>query len=284
MNAKVVRIALLAAAAGAGLTFVLVERDGPAGRRPERSAADLQRRFTLAQAERDAARAEVAQLRERLDALSGQAPATPQPGSVQVPAIPVDPEARKRRVAQLRSQMKVWLETGNGAAAGAALKELAQMNPEGFTLAAELYMLFHEDLGDDSKLGHTKWVHISPYIEDPGLRDLMSWALEHPDVDMHESFRAMVAWRLPWIQDREVTETQYLHLIQTEKDRGVRHGLVDGLGRDRHGESARGAAGHDHRPTAQARAAPGRGARAGRPGPRVLGARDRRQARRDGAS
>ena len=90
MNAKVVLIAFLAAAAGAGLTFVLVERGGPAGRRPERSAADLQRRFTLAQAERDAARAEVAQLRERLDALSGQAPATPQPGSVQVPAIPVD--------------------------------------------------------------------------------------------------------------------------------------------------------------------------------------------------
>ncbi|MCZ6574708.1 MAG: PDZ domain-containing protein [Planctomycetota bacterium] len=67
MNAKVVRIALLAAAAGAGLTFVLVEGGDRESRRPERAAVDLQRRVEAAEAERAQARAELARLRRARD-------------------------------------------------------------------------------------------------------------------------------------------------------------------------------------------------------------------------
>ncbi|MFB3067008.1 MAG: hypothetical protein ACE10D_10900 [Planctomycetota bacterium] len=226
MNAKVVLIALVAAAAGAGLTFVLTEGGDRESRRSERAAVDLHRRLEAAKAERDKARAELARRRHEPDTRVVSTPAIPKAGAEAV-EIPPDPEARKRRVAELRAQMDGWFEKGDGAAALAALKELSQLNPEGFPLAAELYMRVEEDLGADSKLGHTKWVHISPSFDDRGLHGLMTWALEHTDV--HEDFRNAAALQLPWIQERGVTEKQYLRLLQTEQDSYVLSTLADGL-------------------------------------------------------
>ena len=102
------------------------------------------------------------------------------------------------------------------------------MPPEGFPLAAELYELLEEDYGEDSKLGHPEWVHISRYIEDPGLSDLMIWALRHPDAN--EDFRLSAVYRLPYIHDPNKTATEFLRLIRTEQDDSVLSTLVETLG------------------------------------------------------
>ena len=224
MNAKVALIALLAAAAGAGLTFVLMESGGGESRRSDRAAVDLHRRLEAAEAARDEAEEELARLRESRRTRAGTV--TPKADAEAV-AVPADPEARHKRVAHLRSQVEAWLEAGDGGAIGAALNEASRMNPEGFPLAAELYELLSDDYGPDSKLGHMTSVHVHRYLERVDLRDLMSWALEHPDAN--EDFRTSAAYRLPSIQGSEVTEEQYLRLIRTEQDSYILHTLVEGL-------------------------------------------------------
>jgi len=213
MAKKTVLIALGAAAAGSALTLVAE----PFGDRAERAVpGDTRREIEETREELRRTRIE----RDELARLVRENPESDRGGSTSESGS----EARER-IAQIEAAIDGWFERGDAAAALAALRELVALEPDGWPLAAELWLRIRDDSGRDSAL-HLSDMAAAGALNDPALLKVMAWALENP---APMDFREHAAWDLPWRRDPAATLEQFGRVLPRETDAGVRWALIDGL-------------------------------------------------------
>jgi hypothetical protein len=147
------------------------------------------------------------------------------------PAKPValTPEARTRRVNEIRGMLATIFQNHEGEKALAALKELAALAPEGRDDAMKLALDINKDVEGPGAL-HLPMQTFYTGLGDPAIRDLMTWSLDN-QASSTADFRVLSAWSLPWTQGPiDDTIAHFDAALSHETDRGVQKAIVDNLG------------------------------------------------------
>jgi hypothetical protein len=141
----------------------------------------------------------------------------------------LSPEARAKRVNEIRAGLASIFQNHEGDKALAALKELAALAPEGRDDAMKLALDINKDVEGAGALRLPMQTFYMG-LGDPAIRDLMFWALEN-QASTTADFRVLSAWSLPWAQSPiEETIGRFDAALAHESDPGVQKALVDNLG------------------------------------------------------
>jgi hypothetical protein len=218
--------AALGAAAGAAARSLWPSADDGEG---IEAAQRAQARAESLTRERDAAREETERLLREVEALRRErAPAGGRgiPGAegtadARTPAG-ADPGERGEAVESRAAEARRAIARGDGAAALAAVGELAGLGPDGrgpaMALAAEI-----DAARERLDISAVSW---NSFLAAPAVTDLLAWSLGRPTP---EAFREMAAEALPTLVPPARFVPRFREALRTEEDEDVLRSMVEGL-------------------------------------------------------
>jgi hypothetical protein len=147
------------------------------------------------------------------------------------PAKPdaLSPEARTKRLNEIRGALAGYFAAHDGEKALAALKELAALGPEARDDAMKLALDINKDVQGAGTLRLPMQTFYTG-LGDPAIRELMYWSLEN-QASSSADFRVMSAWSLPWAPGSiDDTIARFEGALARESDHAVQNAIVRNLG------------------------------------------------------
>jgi hypothetical protein len=225
-------IAAVALAVGGLLGAALEARRGEAALNKSRDQAaalvaaiseDFERRIDAIRSERDDHRRDAGKLNAEVEELRGRLrDAEARKSEATVAGNPPDPRVQTEAVERLASAARAAIARGDGAAAIEAVRELADVVPEGRAAAMALVVELDE-ARDALRLTDAAW---SGFLAGRAVADLLGWSLGRP---APEAFRELAAEEFANVVAPDVAAARLREALTTETDEDAQRAMVDAL-------------------------------------------------------